>query len=340
MIPHNRPALGEQEERAAARALQSGWVARGPETKAFERELAAFMGLPEEHVVVTSSGTSALYLALWALGARGKQVAIPGYACAALRNAVFMAGGAPNVVDTAPGSPNAAIDEVLASRSDLAIVAHMYGIPQDISAAAEVMPVVEDCAQAFGARVDGTFAGLTGTLGITSFYATKLLTTGGQGGAVFSRERRHVDAIRDYLDFDCRRDQSPRFNFEITDVQSAVGRVQLSRYAEFLERRGAIFERYRACGANLLDSASPGVEAVRYRAVARVADPEQFIAGLQARGISAIVPTAEWELPLSHALPNARALARSTVSLPLYPALSNDDVGRIADAIQAAALPQ
>lgn len=336
MIPHNRPTLGAQEERAAARALQSGWLARGPETKAFECELAAFLGIEPANVVATSSGTSALYLALWALSARGKTIAIPGYACAAVRNAVLMAGGTPNIVDTAPGSPNASIQEVLASKSDIAVIAHMYGIPEDVCSAAKVMPVIEDCAQSFGARVNGAFAGLSGTVGVTSFYATKLLTTGGQGGAVFSRKRGIIEEIRDYLDFDCRRDGLPRFNFEITDVQSAVGRVQLSRYAEFLERRRSIFEQYKTSGANLLDAASPALEPVRYRAVARIRRPERFIAELQAAGVTAIVPTAKWELPSSHALPNARALAGSTVSLPLYPTLSDDEVRLIGKSIRAA----
>lgn len=335
MIAHNRPLLGPAETAAAQRALESGWVARGPETDAFERELAAFLGLPAENVVATGSGTSALFLALWSLGAHGKNVAIPGYVCAAVRNAVLMGGGAPRVIDNAPRSPNVDTNAMQASGCDIAVVPHMYGIPQDISHLAEALPVIEDCAQAFGARIGGNYAGLTGRIGITSFYATKLLTSGGQGGAVFSKDRALIDAVRDYLDFDCRRDELPRFNFQITDMQSAVGRAQLQQYAAFLDRRERIFQRYRACGADLL-GAPEGITPVRYRAVLNTAEPDALIERLKQHGITAIVPTAEWELPAAEAVPHARELARSTVSLPLYPAMTDADIDTVASAVQAA----
>lgn len=334
MIAHNRPHLGPSEAAAARRVLEAGWIARGPETDAFESELAAFLGLPAANVVVTSSGTSALFLALWALEARDKRIAIPGYVCAAVRNAAIMAGGAPHVIDNAPHSANVDVDAAAASGCDIAIVPHMYGIPQDVSEVARRLTVVEDCAQAFGARTGDDWAGLTGRAGITSFYATKLLTSGGQGGAVFSRERALIDAIRDYLDFDCRRDEMPRFNFQITDMQSAVGRAQLNQYPAFLDRRERIFQRYRASGADLLD-APPKTTAVRYRAVMRTERPDALIERLKQNGITAIVPTAEWELPPGADLPNARELARTTVSLPLYPALTDAQVDAIAGAVQA-----
>lgn len=335
MIAHNRPLLGALEADAARRVLESGWVARGPETDAFERELAAFLGLPAENVVVTGSGTSALFLALWSLGARGKTVAIPGYVCAAVRNAVLMAGGVTRIIDNAPGSPNADLKTVQESGCDLAIVPHMYGIPQDVSRLAQALPVIEDCAQAFGGRVGSDWAGLTGRIGITSFYATKLLTSGGQGGALFSKDRALIDAVRDYLDFDCRRDERPRFNFQITDMQSAVGRAQLQRYSAFLDRRERVYQRYRACGADLLD-APHSVTPVRYRAVLRTAQPGALIERLKQRGIAAIVPTADWELPSGADLPHARELAHTTVSLPIYPALTDAEVDIVAEGLQAA----
>lgn len=333
MIAHNSPSLGEAETHAAARALHSGWVARGKETEAFEHEIAAFLEIPNENVVVTSSGTSALYLALWALDAARTTVAMPGYVCSALRHAVSMAGANARFVDNAADSPNVDCDELLCVKPDIAIIPYMYGIPIDISRVAAQVPVIEDCAQAFGARRNGRPVGLDGRVGIASFYATKLLTSGGQGGAVFSRDRTIVDRIRDYLDFDCRRDGNVRFNFQITDIQSAIGRAQLARYDGFITRRRDIFERYRACGLTLLDASDAALEPVRYRAVALSENPRRLIAHFEEREIRAIVPTEEWELPSGADLPNARALTTQTVSLPLYPAMTNDDVDRIISAL-------
>ena len=91
MIAHNKPTLGEAERAAAIRALESGWIAQGREVEALEEEACEFLGLGTGHAVALSSGTAALYLALWVLDARRKRVAIPVYSCAALRNAVVMA---------------------------------------------------------------------------------------------------------------------------------------------------------------------------------------------------------------------------------------------------------
>lgn len=330
-IPHNRPTLGPDESRAAQRVLESGWVAQGKQVEAFENEFCSYVGLPGGHAVAVSSGTAALFLALWALGARGQRVVLPGYACSALRHATAMAGAQEVIADTSEGSPNIDAAEIASGSADMAIVVHMFGLPAD--ACRLDVPVIEDCAQALGAAVGGVSVGLHGEIGIASFYATKLLTTGGQGGMVYSKSRAHADAVRDYRQFDCRRDARVRFNFQMTDLQAAIGRVQLRRLPEFLERRARIFERYSRSGMELLDSSpldpnhpSP----VRYRAVLKTTSPERALKSLEEAGIGAIVPINGWELlgdPDS--LPNALELTRRTVSLPIYPSLSDDAVDRI-----------
>jgi len=330
-IPHNRPTLGPEESRAADRVLSTGWVAQGKEVEAFENDFCSFLGLPDGHAVAVSSGTAALFLALWALGARKKQVILPGYACSALRHATAMAGAQELIADTSEGSPNMDVEKVASSPADIAVVAHMYGLPADISKIR--IPVIEDCAQALGASAAGVPVGLRGEVGIQSFYATKLLTSGGQGGMVVSKNRTLADAVRDYRQFDCRRDSKARFNFQMTDLQAAIGRVQLCRLPAFLDTRARIFERYSRSGMELLDSSpldphhpSP----VRYRAVLKTASPERALRSLEEAGIGAIVPINDWELlgdPDS--LPNALELTRRTVSLPIYPSLSDDAVDRI-----------
>ena len=332
MIPHNLPTIGDEEHAAAARVLASQWLAQGREVEAFENELCDFLDLPPAHAVAVSSGSAALYLALRILGAEGKTVALPVYACAALSNAVALAGGTKRFMDVAAEQPN--IDPAALERidADMAVVAHMFGLP--IAIAAAKMPVVEDCAQAIGARIGGHMVGLQGDVGVFSFYATKLITAGGQGGMVISKDRALVDAVRDYRAFDQRDDRNPRFNFQMTDLQAAIGRVQLARLPTFAARRAAIFSRYREAGLPLLDVSAPA-EPVRYRAVIRTRQPNGLIAALAAQNIKAIVPVETWELlDNPSAYPAAGALSRSSVSLPLYPALTDADLAHILRAVQ------
>ena len=91
MIPHNLPTLGAEEQAAVIRVLQSNWVAQGPEVEAFENKLCRFLNIPDGHAVAVSSGSAALYLALWALDGKNKRIGLPVYSCAALRNAVGIA---------------------------------------------------------------------------------------------------------------------------------------------------------------------------------------------------------------------------------------------------------
>lgn len=340
MIPHNRPTLGVEEQEAVERVLASGWLAQGREVEAFENELCAYLGLPDGHAVAVSSGSAALFLALWVLGAQGSNVACPAYSCSALTNAIVLAGAIPHLVDTAAESPNIDPGKLSLPESPFAIVAHMFGIPVDMSAAVKNgIVVIEDCAQALGASFGGAPVGLQGRASVFSFYATKMITSGGQGGMLVSRERGTVEAARDYRQFDSRRDRTPRFNFHMTDLQAAIGRAQLKKLSGFVERREEIFASYRRSGYELLEQ-KPGTGSVRYRTVVRTGNPPRVIEALADRGIKAIVPVEEWELlgPADR-FPNAAALARTTVSLPTYPSLRNEDLSEVVDTLARVSVP-
>lgn len=334
MIEHNRPSLGEVEAKAAADAINSGWVARGPQVRALEEELCMWLGLAPDCAAVVSSGTAALFLTLQALHANAALVALPAYTCSALRNAVGMAQAMPHYLDTALESPNADAHGINNSTCEIAIAAHMYGLPIDLRAVDSRIKLVDDAAQAMGASVAGRFAGTRGAAGIFSFYATKMMTTGGTGGAVVSNDPSLIEEIQDYLDFDCRRDERLRFNFQLGDVQAAIGRVQLARVPAFLARREEIYNAYAACGVNMLDSEhSETIQPARYRAVVRTDRQRELISALASAHVRAIVPTEEWELP-SGEFPNATRLAHSTVSLPIYPSLGAADVARICEILK------
>jgi perosamine synthetase len=338
MIPHNRPTLGLDEQRAADRVLASGWIAQGREVEAFENELCGYLGLPEGHAVAVSSGTAALFLALWILDAQGSTVACPVYACSALVNAIRLAGADPHFVDTAADSPNIDPSKLARATAGFSIIAHMFGMPVDISAVTKSgVVVIEDCAQALGASFAGAPVGVSGHVGIFSFYATKMMTSGGEGGMLVARDRGLADAARDYRQFDGRHDRKPRFNFQMTDLQAAIGRVQLRKLPGFVTRRGEIFARYRDAGFDLLDEKSHGVP-VRYRSIVRTESPRAIIDKLAQYDIKAIVPVEDWELlGAAEQYPNATALTRTTVSLPTYPLLSDEELSRILDVLNEAA---
>jgi perosamine synthetase len=337
MIPHNRPSLGIDEQTAAARVLGSGWVAQGQEVEAFEHELCRFFGIPDGHALVVSSGSAALYLALWALEGQGKKIGLPVYSCAALRNAVGLVGGYSVFFDCARGTPNVDIAQASRSEIDILIAPSMFGIPADLPKIRSYK-VIEDLAQSLGAKKGGEYIGLRGDLGTCSFYATKMITSGGQGGAVISRDKVLMDKIRDFREFDCRYDSRIRFNFQMTDLQAAVGRAQLARLPALIARRDEWFTIYRQGGLDLLDDRTPGVQPVRYRAVMRCDDPRRVIGALAAEEIRAIVPIEEFELldvPADY--PVAIAWTNTTVSLPVYPSLREEDVARIARIAREAA---
>ena len=154
MIQHNKPTIGLREALSALRVTWSGLLATGEEVRAFERELSKFLGF--NNTVILSSGSAALYMALWAANAKDKTVAIPVYACAALRNAVQMIGGNIVYVDNKVNSPNMDVDALNLLNPDIAIIPHMYGIPAEIYKVKKGIFVIEDCAQSLGAFSEGS----------------------------------------------------------------------------------------------------------------------------------------------------------------------------------------
>ena len=333
MIPHNKPTIGIEEELAALRVLRSGLLSQGSEVESFENEFCDFIGLPKGHAIAVSSGTAALYLALWILEGDKKTITFPGYVCSALRNATNMIGGNEEILDIKKESPNIKFEGI--KKESIAIIPHMYGIPVDVTKI-QNMNIIEDCAQSLGAKINGISVGLYGNAGIFSFYTTKLMTSGGHGGMYVSKDKKLADRVRDYREFDYRHDQKKRFNFQMTEIQAAIGREQLKKLPKFLERREEIFQKYKKAGLELLDVGKNQnhLSPVRYRAVIKTEEPNKIIKSLESVGVKAIVPTEDWELLGKHELlPNAVELSRKTVSLPIYPTLTDEEIDIILSVI-------
>lgn len=334
MILHNKPFLGSEEKEAAFKVLSSQWVSQGEEVLKFENDLCNFFGLPEGHVVVVSSGSSALFLALRALKGKGKRVGFPVYSCAALRNAVGMLGGKEVFLDCAKDSPNINFNEVEKKGIDILMAPSMFGIPVELPAKSDYQ-IIEDLAQAMGAKANNERIGLRGDIGICSFYATKMMTSGGQGGAVISKDRKYIDNIRDYREFDCRDDSLLRFNFQMTDLQAAIGRAQLKKIPFFIEQREKWFKIYKEFNLKLIEAKSKNFTPVRYRVVHKCRNPYEIIETLKKNNIKAIIPIEERELlDKSKKYSSALELTHSTVSLPAHLALTENQIREIASIVK------
>lgn len=328
MIPHNKLSFSKNEKCYVNDVLDSRRLSNGSYTERFENGICDLLGLPNGHAVAVTSGSAALFIALQALDAQNKKVAIPSFVCSSLRNACTLSNSLVHICDIEGDSLKIDQKELTDSQSDILINPYLFGISNPLPDFKG--SIIEDCAQSLGAKFRGKSLGTIGDIGILSFYATKLITSGGQGGMLVSKNKDLIDFSRDFINFDMRKDASFRFNFSITEIQAAVGLAQLEEFPEFLQKRNEIWDIYHSMGLNLIESPNKG--SVRYRAVVKTPDASKLIRHLHDNKISAIVPIEEWEL-LSKTTKNAIKLSNSTVSIPLYPTLSKNDACKIASVI-------
>ena len=330
-IPHSRPTLGREEERAAVRALRSGHPGGGVEVEAFERSMERFLG--GGHAVAVQTGSAALHLALLALGTRpGDRVLLPTYACAAVLNAVRYTGAEPILADVSPETANLDPQDVrrrLRRRTRAIIVPHMFGRTAPIRELSRPgVPVIEDCAMSLGG---GTGGG--GAISVFSFYATKMMATG-HGGMVVARDRRAAERVRDLVGYDNRDDYRVRYNYRMSGLAAAVGRAQLGKVRDFVKRRRRIADYYY----RTLGLGRPPKDHVFYRFVLRVGPVGRFVRNMASRGIECkrpvFRPLHTYFAGRSGDYPGAEELHRSYASVPLYPSLRPGEMDRVARALR------
>lgn len=342
-IPHNRPWITPADQAAVNAVLASGWIAQGPAVATLEAEFVAMHGAGE--ACALSSGTAALALALKGQGiGPGMAVAVPTYACSALLNAVYWVGAASLPMDVTPDrfvlDPAGLPDTV-----EAIIAVHAYGAPAPIESYRDTgAKIIEDCCQALGGYSEDHQLGEEGDAAVYSFYATKIVS-GGQGGLVWSRDPECIARVRDYRQFDCRESYEPRFNFQLTDIQAGLALSQFSRLDAIRARRAELARRYaQALPAGFrLQAGILEPDRMAYRFVPIAPDRatrDALMAHLKAYNIGCIVPVERFELlhrylnldPENY--PVAERLADTTLSLPLYPALTDADADRICEALQ------
>jgi dTDP-4-amino-4,6-dideoxygalactose transaminase len=371
-VPIVRPWFDEREAEAVARTIQSRWVAQGPKVVEFEGRFAERAGA--EHAVAVSNCTSALHLALLVLGVGpGDEVIVPSLSFIATANAVRYVGATPRFVDVDPATHNTTAEGVHAALTDATravIAVHQSGVPADIDALRRVceprgVEVVEDAACAIGSTYRGRPVGKGAPLAAFSFHPRKVLVTG-EGGMVTTtrsdwaaRLRRLRDHGMSVSQFDRHKAGKPvieeyletGFNYRMTDIQAAVGLVQLDKLTAMLERKREQAERYtRGLGE------IPGIELVsdppygttNYQSY-WVVLPDDFAvdrnellelllaAGVSARrGIMAAHLEPAFADVASPPLPVTERVTRQSLLLPLFHELTDAQQDHIVDVIRAA----
>jgi len=338
-IPHSRPTLGPEEIAAVSEVIASGHIAEGPVTAEFEQRFADYLNIG--HAVSTASGTAALHLALLAMGAGpGDEVIIPSYVCSALLNAVNYVGAVPVLAEIDRSTFNLDADDVktrLSRRTKAVVVPHLFGMPADMDGLRALdVPIIEDCAQALGSSYQGKPLGTLGDAAVFSFYATKVIATG-EGGMVVSNSGDLTDRVRDLKAYDNKEDYEIRYNYKMSDMQAAMGLVQLNRLDTIAPRRRAIAGRYFEA-FQTLDLQQPPQDAghIYYRYVLGLkTDCAPWLKLLSGKGVECGRPI---HRPLHHYLkqpgfPVTEAAWEQNLSIPIYPSLTEEEMIRVIDAI-------
>lgn len=367
MIPVMRPMLGEEEAAAVAEAVRSGWVAQGPRVAAFEEAFAAQVGA--QHGVAVSSCTTGLHLALHVLGVGpGDEVIVPSLSFIATANAVRYCGANPVFADVDPTTGNLTADTVeavITPRTRAVMVVHQGGVPADVPVIRAVcgdIPVLEDAACAAGSTLYGRAVGDGALLAAWSFHPRKLLTTGEGGmittddagwaarlrrlrehGMSVSAAERHTSGpvLEQYLE--------TAFNYRMTDMQAALGLVQLRKLATIVAQRRELAARYHELLQPLGVSAvtDPSYGTTNYQSF-WVELPEgappllEVLSALADAGVSARRGIMAAHLEPAYRdhphgpLPVTEHLATRSVILPLHHELTDADQRTVVAALAAA----
>ena len=351
------PALLEELLEVVARVASSAAFTMGHELEAFEAEFAAYCEI--DHAIGVSSGTEAIVLALKALDiGPGDEVIVPANSFIATAEAVSLVGATPRLVDVDPESHLITAETVAAAigpRTRAVIPVHLMGSTVDMAPLVEAaraagLYVIEDCAQAHGARYRGQRVGTFGDIGCFSFYPTKNLGAWGDGGGVVTADARLAERVRLLRSHG----EGPRYHHSLVGttarldaLQAALLRVKLARLEGWNDDRRRVAAELRAglegTSLEIPSLASPDGDHVYHLFIARTDRREELRAFLDDRGVSTAV---HYPIPIHRtgayadlglgegSLPVVERLAQQICTLPLSPLMTSDEIARVIGAVQ------
>lgn len=352
MIPIAKPLIGDAEKQAVLEVLESGILAQGPRVQAFEEAFAEMCGV--RYAVATSSGTTALHIALLAHGiGPGDEVITSPFTFIASANCALYVGARPVFVDIDPQTFNlnpALIENAITPHTRAIIPIHLYGLPCDMDPILKVaqkydLVVIEDACQAHGAEYRGKRVGSFGT-GVFSLYPTKNITSG-EGGMITTNDPEIAERCRAIRQHGTRKryyHDELGFNFRMTDVHAAIGLAQLRKLERFNQIRQA---NARYLTQHLRGVVTPYVPPDRthvfHQYTIRVPGGKRdaLKAFLQEREIGSEVyyplpihqQSLYRELGYNGYFPEAERAAKEVLSLPVHPALTPSDLDAIVAAV-------
>ena len=358
-IPPAKPIIGDEERAAVDEVLRSGMVAQGPQVAAFEKEFSEHMVSGRECVAV-NSGTSGLHLGLLAAGiGAGDEVIVPSFTFAATGNSVALTGATPVFADIEldyfcldPKSVEAAITD----KTKAIMPVHLYGHPANMPALKEIadkhgLMLLEDAAQAHNASLNGEKVGTFGTFAMFSLYPTKNMTSG-EGGMVSCTDEETARRVRLLRNQGMERQYANELvglNNRMTDIHASIGRVQLTKVDAWTEKRqsNAAFLNENLEGV-IVPPVADGAVHVYHQYTIRVdgQDRGAFVTALKdeyqvGSGVYYPIPNHRLE-SLTHFapgldLPVTEEAAKSVISLPVHPSLTDEHLDRIVEAVNAVA---
>jgi perosamine synthetase len=384
-IPITRPVFGPEERAAVIKPLESGWVVQGPFVAEFERKFAAFSSAA--HAIATSSCTTAMHIAVAALGLKpGDEVIVPGFTWVSTPNVVEYMGATPVFcdIDLATFNMDVAHAASLVTPRTVGIFpVHLFGLCADMDpilalARKHGLWVIEDAACGFNAWYKGRHCGNFGTMGCFSFHPRKAITTG-EGGMLTTGDAALAAAARSLRDHGASRSDHARhhasaafllaeydrvgFNFRLTDIQAAVGSVQMDRAPWIGEERARVAAHYDSALQRfswLATPATPAGYGHGYQAYVCLFRPEEptmanvdrlhewrnrLMLRLEERGVSTRQGThapvlqgfyrSKYNLA-APSFPNSTIADRLSLTLPLYPGMTSDEQAYVIDELGAA----
>ena len=358
-IPVYDAWLGEREEKLVQEVMRSGWISSaGKYIRQFEEEFAAYCGCA--YGITTSNGTTALHLAIHALGiGPGDEVIVPALTFVASANSVHYTGARPVFADVDAESWTISPEEVerlITPRTKAIMPVHIYGQMAAMPALMEIAAahnlwVIEDAAEAHGASIGGRRAGAWGTIGSFSFFANKIITTG-EGGMLITDDAKLAARCRQLRDHGMPPERrywhdEVGFNYRITNMQAAVGVAQMTRIDEVIQRKRRIAEHYaeELAGVPGITMATEvaGTTSVFWMVSALIDEPypldrDTLIKALRQAGIDSrpffhpldTLPPYRTESPR----PMALRLSRRGINLPSSPMLTAAQVSRICETLR------
>jgi len=373
-IPVAAPNLGEEEAEAARRVILSGWVTQGPEVAAFEKEFAAYVGAA--HACAVSNCTTALHLALMAVGVgEGDEVITVSHSFIATANAIVYCRAKPVFVDIGEGGFNIdpeLVEAAITPRTKAILCVHQLGMPCDLATLVTIgrrhgIPVIEDAACAIGSEIewDGSWQKIGrphGDIACFSFHPRKVITTG-DGGMLTTNNPRYDEKFRLWRQHGMTVPDSVRhssaqvvfetydevgYNYRMTDMQAAVGRVQLQRLPGIVAARRRLAGLYGDLLARVAGVAAPS-EANWARSnwqsycvtLARDIDQREIMQAMLDAGIATRrgIMNSHLERPYAgdgYRLPRSEAAQAHSVILPLYDRMPEEDVEAVVNALDNA----